>query len=66
MEYIYMFFVILLLAGVAEPTINEELRNLITEGKTPEAIKRYREVTGLGLKEAKDYVDSLLDLRKME
>ncbi|WP_435575532.1 ribosomal protein L7/L12 [Clostridium gasigenes] len=36
-----------------------ELKNLIREGKKIKAIKKYRIVTGLGLKEAKDYVDSL-------
>ena len=39
--------------------IDVELKNLIEEGKKIKAIKRYRIVTGLGLKEAKDYVDSL-------
>lgn len=36
-----------------------ELKNLIAEGKKYEAIKKYRMVTGLGLKEAKEYVDLL-------
>ena len=36
-----------------------ELKNLIAEGKKFEAIKKYRMVTGLGLKEAKEYVDLL-------
>lgn len=45
--------------GVEEPEINTEIRELIArEGKIP-AIKRLREATGMGLKEAKDYVDSL-------
>ncbi len=39
--------------------IDDELKNLIANGKNIKAIKRYREFTGLGLKEAKDYVDSL-------
>ncbi|MBB6624180.1 ribosomal protein L7/L12 [Clostridium gasigenes] len=39
--------------------IDVELKNLIAEGKRIKAIKKYRIVTGLGLKEAKDYVDSL-------
>ncbi|WP_175490809.1 ribosomal protein L7/L12 [Clostridium gasigenes] len=39
--------------------IDVELKNLIKEGKKIKAIKKYRIVTGLGLKEAKDYVDSL-------
>jgi ribosomal protein L7/L12 len=33
--------------------IDIELKNLIAEGKKTEAIKKYRMVTGLGLKEAK-------------
>lgn len=39
--------------------MNVELRTLITEGKKFEAIKKYRMVTGLGLLQAKEYVDSL-------
>ena len=40
-------------------TITDELKNLILEGKKVEAIKRYRIATGLGLKEAKEYIDFL-------
>lgn len=36
-----------------------ELRGLIAEGKKYKAIKKCRTVTGLGLKEAKEYVDAL-------
>lgn len=36
-----------------------ELRKLIAEGKEIKAIKKYRMVTGIGLKEAKEYVDLL-------
>ena len=36
-----------------------ELKNLILEGKNIKAIKAYRMATGIGLKEAKDYVDAL-------
>ena len=36
-----------------------EVRALTAQGKKIEAIKRTREATGLGLKEAKDYVDGL-------
>ncbi len=36
-----------------------ELRSLLAEGKKIKAIKKYRVVTGLGLKEAKEYVDAL-------
>ena len=34
-----------------------KLRKLIAEGKEIKAIKKYRMVTGFGLKEAKEYVD---------
>ena len=36
-----------------------EVHSLALQGKKIEAIKRYRELTGVGLKEAKDYVDAL-------
>jgi ribosomal protein L7/L12 len=36
-----------------------EIQQLIAQGKTIDAIKRVRELTGLGLKESKDYVDQL-------
>lgn len=37
-----------------------ELRNLIAEGNEIKAIKKYRTVTGFGLKEAKEHVDLLI------
>ncbi len=40
-------------------SIRAELESLISEGKKIEAIKKYRRVTGSGLKESKEYVDSL-------
>jgi len=40
-------------------TITDELKRLILEGKKIEATKKYRIATGLGLKEAKEYIDSL-------
>lgn len=48
--------------GVQNPeaeNIDEELRELISQGKKVRAVKRYRIATGLGLKEAKEYVDRL-------
>lgn len=39
--------------------MNIDLRNLIVEGKKNKAIKKYRMVTGIGLKEAKEYIDNL-------
>ena len=43
----------------AAPTVLPEILDLVRRGKKIEAIKVYREQTGLGLKEAKDYIDSL-------
>ncbi|MBU3178889.1 50S ribosomal protein L7/L12 [Clostridium estertheticum] len=40
-------------------TVTDELKSLLLEGKGIKAIKRYREVTGLGLVEAKEYIDLL-------
>jgi ATP-dependent Clp protease ATP-binding subunit ClpC len=37
----------------------DDVTELVRQGRLIEAIKRYRERTGLGLKEAKDYVDAL-------
>ncbi|MBC8043781.1 MAG: ribosomal protein L7/L12 [Rhizobacter sp.] len=36
-----------------------EIEQLIRQGNQIEAIKRYRDLTGAGLKEAKDAVDAL-------
>lgn len=54
-----------LVNGSASPTdqvrlasLREEVSSLVRAGKTIDAIKRYRAETGVGLKEAKDYVDS--------
>ena len=40
-------------------TIDDEIKNLILEGKKIEAIRKYRIVTGVGLKEAKEHIDLL-------
>ncbi|MEH7413806.1 ribosomal protein L7/L12 [Neobacillus drentensis] len=53
---------IALLIGVPDEVtedVTEELLSHIAEGKKIKAIKRYRMVTGHGLKESKEYVDSL-------
>jgi ribosomal protein L7/L12 len=34
-----------------------EIQDLVAKGNEVQAIKRYRELTGLGLKEAKDAID---------
>ena len=43
----------------AATSLDQELTRLITEGQKIGAIKRYREATGVGLAEAKTYVDNL-------
>ncbi|WP_342043563.1 ribosomal protein L7/L12 [Bacillus sp. OTU2372] len=43
--------------------VQTELMSLIADGKKIKAIKRYRMVTGHGLKESKEYVDSLTSER---
>ena len=48
--------------GVPDTVTDEvraELKDLVLKGKKIEAIKKYRKLTGIGLKEAKAYVDSL-------
>jgi len=40
-------------------TVQDAARALVAQGKKIEAIKLVREQTGMGLKEAKDYVDRL-------
>jgi ribosomal protein L7/L12 len=42
-----------------DPAAESELREMLARGQKIEAIKRVRELTGLGLKEAKDYVELL-------
>lgn len=44
---------------VSEHPINDELRKLLKEGKDVQAVKKAREVLGLSLLEAKQYVDAL-------
>lgn len=45
--------------ALTSPQAYDEVQALKRAGRTIDAIKRYRELTGLGLKEAKDYVDRL-------
>jgi ribosomal protein L7/L12 len=42
-----------------DPAAESRLHELVARGQKIEAIKRVRELTGLGLKEAKDYVEQL-------
>jgi large subunit ribosomal protein L7/L12 len=44
-------------AGIGSDQL-DEIRTLMHTGRKIEAIKRVREITGLGLKEAKDLVDA--------
>lgn len=44
--------------------IDIEIKNLLTDDKKILAIKKLREKTGMGLKEAKEYVDFLEDKAK--
>ena len=45
--------------GIEDLNIDEELKELIADNKKIPAIKRLRQETGMGLKEAKEYVDNL-------
>ncbi|MEK7717083.1 MAG: hypothetical protein AAB322_04940 [Pseudomonadota bacterium] len=45
--------------GSAAPASPEEIKRLIVEGQFVEAIKQYRQITGLGLYEAKQAVDRM-------
>ena len=44
--------------------IRDNVLELIATGETLQAIKRIREVYGLGLKESKDFVDAIKALNK--
>jgi len=50
--------------GGARQTL-DTVRDLAMSGRTIEAIKAYREVAGVGLREAKEYVDSLVKDQKL-
>ena len=43
--------------------IKIELKQLASQGKIPKAIKRYRILTGEGLKEAKEFINSLDEVK---
>jgi ribosomal protein L7/L12 len=45
--------------GVARSSMDAEVLALINDGKKIHAIKRYRELTGVGLAEARDAVEAL-------
>jgi len=44
--------------GALDPQ-RAEIERMIRDGKTIQAIKRYREIHGVGLKDAKDAVDAI-------
>jgi len=44
----------------------DQVRKLVASGRTIDAIKLYREITGLGLKEAKDAIDRCADGGSLE
>jgi ribosomal protein L7/L12 len=50
--------------GVPETPVDDEIKNLVVEGKKIKAIKMYRQATGLGLKEAKENIDLLSEKLK--
>jgi ribosomal protein L7/L12 len=43
--------------GPIDPMSDPEIQDLLAKGNEVQAIKRYRELTGLGLKEAKDAIE---------
>jgi len=46
-------------AGVPENPVNNELRELISQGDDVKAVKKARETLGLSLVEGKQYIDAL-------
>ncbi len=46
-------------AAIAGPAADEQIRSALAHGELILAIKRYRELTGAGLKEAKDAVETM-------
>lgn len=47
--------------GVPEPSEDNKIKAFIAEGKKIKAVKRYREITGAGLREANDNINKLID-----
>jgi len=46
-------------SGVPEPEVNDELRDLVRQGKKIEAVKLARQSFGFSLLEGKQYVDAM-------
>lgn len=47
------------LSDILEDELKDELIRLVEDNQRIKAIKKLRDATGMGLKEAKDYVDGL-------
>lgn len=47
------------LSSAVITNLDDQLKSLIVQGRKLEAIKLYKDKTGLGLKECKDYIDDL-------
>ena len=45
--------------GISRETLEFDVRELISRGRRVEAVKKVRELTGMDLKAAKEFVDSL-------
>jgi ribosomal protein L7/L12 len=45
--------------GISRETVEFEVRELVSRGRRVEAVKKVRELTGMELKAAKEFVDSL-------
>ena len=48
----------------ANQAVNEKIKELAKAGQNIQAIKLYREHTGVGLKVAEDYVESLVSIQR--
>lgn len=50
--------------GIEQMNIDKELKELMADNKKLPAIKRLRQETGMGLREAKKYIDDLENVEK--
>jgi ribosomal protein L7/L12 len=48
-------------AGPPDPMSDPEIQDLLAKGNEIQAVKRYRELSGLGLKESKDAIDAAVE-----
>lgn len=46
---------------IPEDDVNEELKKLVNDGEYLDAVKKYRQATGTGLRESKEYIDYIRD-----